>query len=67
MTEIETRIHRTGTPAEGHVMSLESLRDLLNEVIAAHEPFSEVPDAVIRFPAGFWITYASPNSETIAP
>lgn len=63
----ETRIHRTGTPETGHVMSLERLRDFLNDVIAEHQPCSEVPDAHIVFPKGFWVTYASPDQETLAP
>lgn len=61
----ETRVHRTGTPASGHIMTLHDLRDFLNDIIGVHEPYSELPDAAIEFPSGFWITYASPDEETI--
>ncbi len=62
------RIHRTGSLQPGHQMTLTAMRDFINDVLAVHRSCSDVPEAVIQFPDGFWVTYATDeDEETITP
>ena len=51
--------YRVGTPAANHTMSVESLRAFLDLVINIHSGSDQYPEAMIMFPEGFWVTYAS--------
>jgi hypothetical protein len=68
MTGREITVHRVGTPAEHHAMTVEAMRDYLTAILAAHEPTGQCPEARIEFPGGFWIDLTtSPGKEAPRP
>lgn len=53
-------MHRLGTHEAPHYQTVEAFRDYLNRVLAAHVSSSEVPEATLQFPAGWWVTLTTP-------
>lgn len=60
-------VHRVGTPAQGHTMSLSTFRAYADAILAVHKPTSDVPEPRIEFPDGFWITYSSAAPDALTP
>lgn len=56
MSGREITVHRVGTPEAPHFTTAAAFRDYLTAVVEGHEPTSDYPEAVLEFPAGWWVT-----------